>query len=103
MAELICGIPPQERIAIRERITGGLLRYSFAIRYSLLAIRSTPAQHVGDPVPHVVHGDGDVVDLAVVEATFLALEYFQRLLLRADGGETFFCDCQRDLLVAGAV
>ena len=35
--------------------------------------RSRPRlQHVGEPVPHVIRADRDVVDLAMVEAAFLA-------------------------------
>src|SRR5262249_55233426 len=55
------------------------------------------------PVPHVMHGDRDVVDLAVVEAAFLALEDLEGLLLRADCGEAFFRERQRNLLIARAM
>ncbi len=41
------------------------------------------------PVPHVVDADGDVVDLAVMEAAFLALEHLEGLLLGADRVEAF--------------
>src|ERR1019366_1767870 len=57
-------------------------------------------QHIGRPVPHVVRADGDIVHLAMVEAAFLAVEYLQRLVLRADRREAFLGNRQRDLLVA---
>src|SRR5262245_46680589 len=60
-------------------------------------------QHVGDPVPHEVHADGDVVDLAMVEAALLAGEHLEGLLLRADRLETLLGRGERDLLVAFAM
>src|SRR5262249_44912875 len=60
-------------------------------------------EHVFDPVPHVMHSNRDVVDLTVMEATFLALEDLEGLLLRADGGETFFRERQRNLFIARAM
>src|SRR5262245_60527527 len=46
-------------------------------------------EHVFQPIPHGVDADRNVVDLAMVEAAFLALEHFQGLLPRAYGIETF--------------
>src|SRR5262249_16181691 len=60
-------------------------------------------EHVFDPVPHVMHSNRDIDDLTVMEAAFLALEDLAGLLLRADGGETFFRERQRNLLIAGAM
>ena len=50
-----------------------------------------------------MHGDRDVVELAVVEAAFLALEDLERLLFRADRGEASFRERQRNLLIARAM
>src|SRR5262245_28438900 len=50
-----------------------------------------------------MHGDRDVVDLAVMEAAFLALEDLEGLLLRADRSETFFRERQWNLLIARAM
>src|SRR6516162_10691398 len=60
-------------------------------------------EHVFDPVPHVMHGDRDVVDLAVVETAFLALEDLEDFLFRADRGEASFRERQRNLLIARAM
>src|SRR5437016_12842077 len=60
-------------------------------------------EHVFDPVPHVMHGDRDVVDLAVVETAFLALEDLEGFLFRADRGEASFRERQRNLLIARAM
>src|SRR5690242_11086279 len=56
-----------------------------------------------EPIPHISDTDTDVVDLAVVIATFLAAEDLQGLLLRADGVEAFLGQGQRYLLIALAV
>src|SRR5215467_10919357 len=50
-----------------------------------------------------MRADGDVVDLTVVEAALVAIEYLERLLLGADRGETTLSERERDLLVAAAV
>src|ERR1700744_4913290 len=66
--------------------------------------RSSPRlQHTLQPVPHVVDADRHVVDLAVVEAAFLAVEHLEGLLLGADCVEAFLRQRQRDLLVAAAM
>src|SRR6516162_10354604 len=60
-------------------------------------------EHVFDPAPHARHGDRDVVDLAVVETAFLALEDLEGFFFRADRGEAFFRERQRNLLIARAM
>src|SRR5207253_288102 len=62
--------------------------------------RSARLQHILDPVPHGVDADSDVVDLTMMEAAFLAPEYLQCLMLRADCGKAFLRQSQRYLLVA---
>src|SRR5271168_68198 len=47
-----------------------------AIRRMLNACLGSGFEHVADPVPHVMHADGGVVDLAMMEAAFLAGEHF---------------------------
>src|ERR1700692_3438845 len=60
-------------------------------------------ENVGDPIPHIMNADGGVVDLAMMEAAFLAGEDFERLLLGSDRLVKFLRDLERDLLVALAV
>src|SRR5580704_10030403 len=60
-------------------------------------------ENVGDPIPHIMNANGGVVDLAMMEAAFLAGKDFERLLLGADRLVKFFRDLDRDLLVAGAM
>src|SRR5215831_13476963 len=57
-----------------------------------VAIQRLPprSQHIGDPVPHVVDPDGDIVDLTVVKAALLPGEDLEGLVLRAHGCEAFF-------------
>src|ERR1700692_4621948 len=60
-------------------------------------------ENIGDPIPHIMNPDGGVVDLAMMEAAFLAGEDFERLLLGADGFVKLLRDLDRDLLVARAM
>src|SRR6516165_4363936 len=64
---------------------------------------SASVQHVRDPIEHVMHADGDIVDLAVMEAALFAAEDFECLLLRPNGLKKLFGKLQGNLLVAGAV
>ena len=41
-------------------------------RLAHIRIRAAGLQHILNPVPHGVHADGDVVDLAMMEAAFRA-------------------------------
>src|SRR5215831_19889338 len=50
-----------------------------------------------------MHGDCDVVDLAVMEAAFLALEDLEGFLFRADRDKSFFRERERNLLIARAM
>src|SRR6266851_2930912 len=76
---------------------------AFAGDDASLVVLCPRLQHMFEPVPHVVDADGDVVDLAVMEAAFVAIEHLEGLLLRADRREAFFRERERDLLVAAAM
>src|SRR5258707_8974438 len=60
-------------------------------------------EHVFEPVPHVMHADGDVIDLAMMEAALVALEDLERLVLRADRSEALLRKRKRNLFVAHAM
>src|SRR5215470_4069165 len=76
-----------------------------AIRASTRCRPSSRAgfQRIGDPVPHIVYADRDIVDLAMMKAAFLAVEHLEGLVFGADRGERLLGQRQGDLLIAGAV
>src|SRR5262249_17497824 len=64
---------------------------------------STGAQHVGDPVEHVVYADCNVVDLTMMKATFVATEGLERFLFGTRRFKKLLGQLKRYLLIAGAV
>src|SRR4051794_33245497 len=61
---LAAAAPAAARALKRRRVIIVFSIFFFA------SLRARP-QHVGDPVPHVMDPDGDVVDLAMVKAAFV--------------------------------
>src|SRR5690242_16701845 len=85
-ARAVCGAASAPAVAVAApAAVSALKRRRVIIVFSVLVRRCASAprpQHVGDPVPHVMDPDRNVVDLAMVEAAFLLGEDLEGLLLR---------------------